>query len=174
MQQTETLNIPDFSDISRCPEQGRIISLDLGTKKVGMASCDVTQTVVKPHQNLKRTAWKLFLLTVKEQIKELDAVALVLGLPINLNEPENEMFMEAKRLARNFSLSLDIPVFLQDERATSLAASENLYEQGIHGKLRLKRLDSEAACLILVDFLDTKNLQWQLHDQVKKKVTKNY
>jgi putative holliday junction resolvase len=162
MQQTETTNLPDFSDISRCPDKGRVLSLDLGTKKVGVASCDVTQTVVKPYPKLKRTAWKLFLITIKEHIKELDAVALVLGFPINLDDSDNLMSLEAKRLARNFTLSLDIPVFLQDERVTTLAAGENLYDLGIHGKKRLARIDSEAACLILIDFLDTKNMQWQL------------
>jgi putative holliday junction resolvase len=162
MQETETTNLPDFSDISRCPDKGRVISLDLGTKKVGVASCDITQTVVKPHPNLKRTDWKSFLITIKQHIKELDAVALVLGLPINLDDSDNLMSLEAKRLARNFTLSLDIPVFLQDERVTTLAAGENLYDLGIHGKKRLARIDSEAACLILIDFLDTKKMQWQL------------
>jgi putative holliday junction resolvase len=162
MQETETTNLPDFSDISRCSDKGRVLSLDLGTKKVGVASCDITQTVVKPHPNLKRTAWKLFLITIKEHIKELDAVALVLGLPINLDDSDNLMSLDAKRLARNFTLSLDIPVFLQDERVTTLAAGENLYDLGIHGKKRLARIDSEAACLILIDFLDMKSMQWQL------------
>ncbi len=162
MQETETLNLPDFSDISRCPDKGRVLSLDLGTKKVGVASCDITQTIVKPHPRLKRIAWKLFLINIKKYIEELDAVALVLGLPLNLDDSDSEMSLDAKRLARNFTLSLNIPVFLQDERVTTLAAGENLYDLGIHGKKRLERIDSEAACLILVDFLDTKKMQWQL------------
>ena len=64
------------------------------------------------------------------------------------------MTAEARRLARNFSLSLDIPVYLQDERATTWEARGRLWEKGMGKKEARKHTDGEAAAIILEDFLD--------------------
>jgi putative Holliday junction resolvase len=153
VQDTETINIPDFSDLSRLPSAGRILALDLGAKRVGAAVCDEMRVTVRALPVVKRTNWKDLLLQVKKLVSELDAAALVLGLPLNLDGTESEASTDARRLARNFSLSLVIPVFLQDERLTSVAAEENLRDRGLSDKDRKDKLDSEAAAVILEDFL---------------------
>jgi putative Holliday junction resolvase len=95
----------------------------------------------------------LLLLEVKKLVSELDAVGLVLGLPLNMDGTESENSAGVRHLARNFSLSLTIPVFLQDERLTSVAAEENLRDAGFNDKERKSLIDSEAAAVILQDFL---------------------
>jgi putative Holliday junction resolvase len=80
-----------------------------------------------------------------------------LGLPYNLDGTESEMSEEARRLARNFSLSLTIPVYLHDERVTTYEARGRLWELGLNDKKIQKRLDSEAAAIILEDFIQTRN-----------------
>jgi putative holliday junction resolvase len=156
VQEKETTNNQNFSDIS----YGRIIALDLGLKKVGVAVCDETQTAIRPLLRIERKSWKELLNKTKELVKELDAVALVLGLPLNMDETENEMTVEAKRLYRNYSLSLEIPVYLQDERLTSLYANKYLNLQKLPKKKILKEIDSEAAVLILNDFLSLKQQKY--------------
>lgn len=94
------------------------------------------------------------LLQIKDILTEFDAVALVIGLPYNFDGTESEMSGEARRLARNFSLSLSVPVFLQDERATTYEAKSRLWEQGASLKETREQVDSEAAAIILSDFLD--------------------
>ena len=156
MQEKETTNPPDFTDVFRAPDAGRIIALDLGTKWIGVAVSDETQFTARPLIVIKRTGWKKVLVQVKDIVREFDAVALVLGLPYNFDGSESEMSQEARRLARNFSLSLEVPVFLQDERITSIEAKNLLYEQGYNPKEILERIDSEAAAIILNDFLARK------------------
>lgn len=140
-------------DILSLSSQGRIIALDLGTKKIGVAVCDELQITTRPLPIIKRKSWKELLKKVISLIEEFDAIALVLGLPYNFDGTECEMSMEARRLHRNFSLSLKIPVFLQDERLTTKSAQQDLYDQGLEMKEILKRLDSQAATIILDDFI---------------------
>lgn len=156
MQEKETINQPDFTDVFSAPASGRIVALDIGMKRFGVAVCDELQFTTRPVGAIKRTGWKKVLKEIISVLENFDAVALVLGLPYNFDGSESEMSAEARRLARNFSLSLKIPVFLQDERVTSIDAKDMLYEQGFKDKEILKRIDSEAAANILSDFLDRK------------------
>jgi putative Holliday junction resolvase len=156
VQDTETLNTPDFSDLSRLSAGGRILALDIGTKRIGAAACDEMRVAVRALPVILRKSWKELLLQVKKLVSELDAVGLVLGLPLNMpnvNTPESGLATDIRRMARNFSLSLEIPVFLHDERLTSVAAEENLRDRGIGDKERKELIDSEAAAVILEDFL---------------------
>jgi putative Holliday junction resolvase len=165
VQDNQITNSQNISDISQLPSTGRIIGLDLGTKRVGVALCDELQIAVRPLETVERRNWKELLKKISAIIDEFDAVALVLGLPYNFDGSENEMSLEARRLARNFSLSLSVPVFLQDERLTSKDARQNLHDQGFEFKEILQRIDAEAASLILSDFL-------ALKDEVKNEIRK--
>jgi RNase H-fold protein (predicted Holliday junction resolvase) len=64
------------------------------------------------------------------------------------------MSTDVRRLAKNFSLSLEIPVFLQDERVSSIAARGYLHNSGYNLKEILNRVDSQAAAIILADFIE--------------------
>ena len=152
-QQKETTKGPDFLDNSRLPEKGKIVSLDPGTKRVGVAICDETRTVVRPLERIQRTSWKKLLLSIKAIVAEYDAAALVIGLPLESDGSESKMSREARRFAQNFALSLELPVFLQDERVTSYEAKSRLWEQGVDLETTRLLVDSEAAVIILEDFL---------------------
>ncbi len=151
MQHKETTNNAEFADI---PSSGRILALDLGTKKIGVAVSDEMRIIASPVRTIERIGWKKLLLHIRSIIEEFDAKALVIGLPYNFDGSESEMSAEARRLARNFSLSLEVPVYLQDERATSYEAKSRLWERGVSLKDTQKKVDSEAAAIILSDFLD--------------------
>lgn len=153
MQEKETFNPARFTDFSLCPKSGRIIALDLGTKRVGVAVCDESQTIVRAVKTIERTGWKKFLKQIIELIADFDAVALILGLPLETEGGESEMSEEARKLARNFSLSINIPVFLQDERLSSFEAKGRLWEMGFDNKKVYENVDAEAAAIILEDFL---------------------
>ena len=151
MQHKETTNNAEFADI---PSSGRILALDLGTKKIGVAVSDEMRIIASPVRTIERIGWKKLLLHIRSIIEEFDAKALVIGLPYNFDGSESEMSAEARRLARNFSLSLEVPIYLQDERATSYEAKSRLWERGVSLKDTQKKVDSEAAAIILSDFLD--------------------
>ena len=153
MQQKETPNTRDFTDISGIPDTGRIVAIDPGTKRIGVAVCDEHRVVSRPIAVIQRSSWKKLLLQVKSIVAEYDAVALVVGLPYNFDGSESEMTAFARDLARKFELSLDVPVFLQDERATTYEARGRLWQAGLEGKDLRAVVDSEAATIILSDFL---------------------
>ena len=134
-------------------DPGRILALDLGTLRVGVAVCDELRLTVRPLPALARTSWKRLLLAVSELCERFDAESLVIGLPLRLDGTEGDAALEARRLARNFGLSLKIPVRLQDERLTSREAESALREAGYKGSEISERVDSEAAAIILRDYL---------------------
>lgn len=156
MQDKQITNSSDISELLSVPSAGRIISLDIGTKRIGAAVSDELQITVRPLPVILRKSWKELLKTVIGLIGEFDAVALVLGLPYNFYGGENEISPDVRRLRRNFSLSFKIPVFLQDERLSSRSASDRLYERGYDFAGIRARIDSEAATIILSDFLELK------------------
>ena len=156
MQDKQITNQPDISELLSVAPKGRIIALDVGTKRLGVAVCDEMQITVRRLPVIIRRSWKELLKIVSALIEEFDAIALVLGLPYNFDGSENEMTADVRRLHRNFSLSLKIPIFMQDERLTSRTASDRLYEQGYDPMEIRKRIDSEAATIILSEFIELK------------------
>ena len=157
MQQKETFNPARFTDLSAVPGTGRLIGLDPGTKRIGVAVCDEMRLTTRSLPHIVRTSWKKLLVEIKNIIAEFDAKTLVIGLPLNSDGTESDMSREARRMQRNFSLSLDIPVFLQDERVTSYEAKSRLWERGTSVTDTRNLVDSEAASIILADFIDRLN-----------------
>ncbi|MBK6721795.1 MAG: Holliday junction resolvase RuvX [Acidobacteria bacterium] len=154
MQQKETINTEQLTDVFDVPPAGRIIAIDPGTKRCGIAICDELRITTRPLKVIDRTSWKKLLSIVKQIVSEYDAVALVMGLPLESDGSESEMSAEARRMAHNFALSLSLPVFLQDERVTSYEAKARLWERGVNLKESRRLVDSEAAAIILSDFID--------------------
>ena len=87
-------------------------------------------------------------------IEAYDARGLVIGLPLNLDGSEGDAAVEARRIAENFRRSLNVPVYLQDERLTTFAASSALRSEGVKPDEMEGRIDSESAALILRDFME--------------------
>lgn len=154
MQDKQTANSKALTEVSRVPSCGRILALDPGTKRIGIAVSDELRITTRPLPVIQRESWKKLLQTVKQTIAELDARALVVGLPLESDGSESEMSILAREMAGKFGLSLDIPVFLQDERVTSYEAKGRLWKQGYDLGVTRQLVDSEAAAIILGDFLD--------------------
>ncbi len=133
--------------------RGRLLALDLGARRVGVAVCDEMRLAVRPLPAIQRKSWKKLATSVARLARDFDAVGLVLGLPLRLDGTEGDAAAEVRRLARNFSLTLELPVQLQDERLTTRAAEEGLRDEGATDEERAARLDSEAAAIILRDFI---------------------
>lgn len=133
--------------------QGRIIALDLGKKRIGVAVCDELQMTARGVDVLTRTSAEKLQADVQKLIEEFDASAVVIGLPLNFDGSESKGATEAREIAAFLGENLAIPVFLQDERLTSREAEEILREQGYDWREIKKLVDKEAAAIILRDFL---------------------
>ncbi|MCP9493701.1 MAG: Holliday junction resolvase RuvX [Pyrinomonadaceae bacterium MAG19_C2-C3] len=134
---------------------GRILALDLGTKRVGVAVSDESRIAIRDLPALPRTNWKSLLEAIRNLCQRFDARAVVVGLPLRMDSSEGEAAVAARRIASNLSLSLNIPVFLQDEKLTSVVAEELLRLE--HVSDIKDRIDSRAASIILFDFIGRLN-----------------
>jgi putative Holliday junction resolvase len=103
---------------------------------------------------LPRSSWKRLLRDVDDLVRRFDAKTLVIGLPLRLNGSQGEAALAVSKIAEKFAISLNIPVYLQDERLTSKEADENLRAEGFKPQDRRRLVDSESAALILRDFLN--------------------
>lgn len=135
---------------------GRCVALDIGEKRVGVAVSDELNISITPLPAIQRTSWKRLLREVSEIVRHYDAKALVIGLPLKSDNTEGSAAVEMRRLAENFRLSLDVPLFLQDEKLTTFQARENLMTLGYRDSEIEARVDSAAAAIILGDFLTTR------------------
>jgi len=133
--------------------RGRVLALDIGAKRVGVAVSDELRLSVRALPTLSRTSWKRLLNSVAELCECFDVKVVVLGLPLRLDGTEGDSAREMRRVARNLELSLRLPVKLQDERLTSKAAEVSLRAQGFRAGQIAENVDGEAAAIVLKDFL---------------------
>ena len=132
---------------------GPVLALDLGEKLVGAAVSDERLVTTKRLSPLKRSNWKKLLQDVRQLLERFDAKTIVVGLPLRMDGTEGDAAKNVRRLALNLSKSVHQHVYLQDERLTSVAATENLKAEGLTADEIPALVDGEAAALILRDFL---------------------
>lgn len=150
-------NSPNSADTIRdlaATAPGRLLAIDLGAKRVGIAVSDELRITVTALERLERRSWKDLLSRVAAVIESYDACALIIGLPLNLDGTSGEAAAEAARIAENFRKSLSVPVFLQDERLSSVAAESQMRADGLKPEEISRRIDGESAAIILRDFID--------------------
>lgn len=135
------------------PFAAPVLALDVGQKRVGAAVSDELSVSITRLKAIPRTNWKHLLREVDRLIKRLDAKTLVIGLPLRLNGSSGDAAKEIRSVAEKFAKSLDLPVYLQDERLSSRQAEENLRESVRRATDISELVDSEAAAVILRDFL---------------------
>lgn len=132
---------------------GRVLAIDLGQKRVGFAVSDELRLTARALPTARRASWKRLLGAIRAHLSSFDVEEVVVGLPLAPDGTEGEPAAEARRVARNLSLSTGLPVRMQDERLTSRAAEENLRAEGFSDAEVKERVDGEAARLILLDYL---------------------
>ena len=130
-----------------------VLAIDLGEKRVGVAISDALSISITRLAALRRTNWKQMLRSVDELVRRFDAKTVVIGFPLQLNGFSGDAAENVRGIALKFARSLSIPVYLQDERLTSVEAEENLRAAGHRGDKVPELIDSEAAAVILRDFL---------------------
>jgi putative Holliday junction resolvase len=132
---------------------GRLLALDLGAKRVGVAVSDELKITVNPLPAIERRSWKDLLRRVSVIIESYDARGLVIGLPLSLAGAEGSAAQEARAVGEKFQRSLPVPVYLHDERLTTVAATERLQAAGRTAREIDREVDSESASVILADFI---------------------
>ncbi len=164
--ESEILN-PSESNIAesareRIKTPGRLVAIDLGSKRVGVAVSDELRLTASAVDFIQRRSWKDLLSRVAKIIEFYDARSLVIGLPLNLDGTEGPAAAEVRRIAENFRRSLNVPIFLQDERLTTVAARSAMQSAGLKSEAIEDRIDSESAVVILRDFMSVDRARYEL------------
>ena len=132
----------------------RYLAIDYGSKRTGLAICDQSETIVSP---LAVIEGKQALFTkIVDIIKSENAEAIVVGLPLNMNDSFGQQAKLALGFAEELKKHIDVPVHFQDERLSTFDAEEKIAPAELSRKKKKKRLDAIAAAAILDDFLQQK------------------
>ena len=130
----------------------RYLAIDYGIKRTGLAICDRNETITSPLAVIE--GQKGLLKRIEDIIKTEDIGAIVLGLPLNMDDSEGPQAKLVLKFSEQLKADLGIPVFLQDERLSSFGAEEKIAAAELTRKKKKKRLDAIAAAEILQAFLE--------------------
>ena len=136
------------------PDGGRLIGLDVGTKTIGTALCDAGWSFASPALLISRTKFQKDKVALAQMIAAQLVKGIVIGLPLNLTDgSESPRSQSSRAFARNMA-DLGLPIFLQDERWSTVAVTRTLIEQDASRAKRAELVDKMAAAYILQGAID--------------------
>ena len=134
-------------------ESGRVLGLDLGDARIGVAISDDRRRIAVPLGTL-RTGAPGDVKAIADLVHGHDVTLVVIGHPLHLSGDAGGRAHHAVRFAEALDAFLDVPVLLQDERLSSIEADRALREAGASGRERRRTVDRSAATVILQAWLD--------------------
>ena len=131
----------------------RIVAVDLGDVRTGLAAGDDVVRIVQPLKVVEERDPARRLERVADELDRRGADRIVVGLPLNMDGTEGEAAVAARRFGEALAGRIGVPVDYQDERLTSFDADERLKGSGLTRRGKKKVQDSIAAATILEDWL---------------------
>lgn len=134
---------------------GRILGIDFGTKRIGLAISDPLGIIARPLETIANDTTTLH--KINKVIKDLGIKVIVVGLPFNLKGERGQKAVEVETFIDQLKKTTQLPVFEVDERFTSATAKATLIQMGVKKKQRQdkSKIDLMAAALILQSYLDS-------------------
>jgi putative pre-16S rRNA nuclease len=133
--------------------RGRVLALDLGEARIGVAVSDPDRALALPHGTIKVAGGVEDLRAAAALAREIGAVVVVVGHPRSLSGDRGGAAMRAEQFAQGLRLLVDVPVHLQDERLSTAEAEGRLRAAGAGGRDRRRSVDATAATVILESYL---------------------
>jgi putative holliday junction resolvase len=143
----------------------RVLSLDLGEQRIGVALSDETETLASALTTLRAVGPRKDAQAIAALVREHAAGAVVVGVPWRLDGSLGPQAAKVLAFVERLRRSLRVPIVTRDERLTSVAADERLAEAGVRRRERKARIDSASAVLILQEYLDEKRAGTGAHDR---------
>lgn len=132
----------------------KIMALDIGTKRIGVALSDFLHIVATPVLCVERVPEVEAIKTILKFAKDNHVKTIVAGLPINMDGTKGAQAEDCEKFAQNFS---EFDIIFEDERLTSDAAEERLRERKVDFRKNKGLVDMESACIILEQYLSRLN-----------------
>ena len=141
---------PDFA--AQVPT-GRLGGLDVGTKTIGLATCDTSWSFASPAETIQRKKFSQDLELLRQFVTKHSLAGLVIGLPLNLDGSDSPRTQSVRAFARNV-IPLDLPILLWDERWSTVAVERVMIEADMSRAKRGLAVDKLAAAHILQGAID--------------------
>lgn len=137
------------------PTSGRLLGIDFGTVRVGIAICDENQSIASPLETYNRRNETLDGKYLKHLVGENNIVGIIVGLPLHMSGDESAKSSEAREYGLWLQETTGVPVGWIDERYSTAFAREMLSGSNLSAKKRKARLDKVAAQAILMAYLES-------------------
>jgi putative Holliday junction resolvase len=141
-------------DRAEFPARGRLLGLDFGTKRIGIAVSNEEQTIASPLEGHTRRSERHDAEQIARLAREFQAVGLVVGLPVHMSGDEGEQARRARAFGEWIARETGLPLRFWDERYTSSIAEMHLLSADLSKKKRQARIDKLAAQIMLQAYLD--------------------
>jgi len=136
---------------------GRLLAIDYGEKRLGLAISDPNQIISKPLKTLILSDSKYIYNELEKIISDYEIQKLIIGLPIGMDGKNTQQTSKVEAFKENLQNKIGIPIILFDERLSSVSAKKSLISQGIKTGHNKSKIDQTAAAIFLQHFLDTLN-----------------
>ena len=131
----------------------KIMAVDLGDARTGLAVCDRTEFLASPIGTIAEKDFSQLISKVAAAIKEYDVKMVVVGHPVNMDGSVGERAKKCEKFAEELKKFTDVSVVLWDERQSTMLASQYLNATNTRGKKRKSVIDEVAATIILESYL---------------------
>ena len=135
----------------------KIIALDIGTVRIGVATSDIMEIIASAYEVYRRKSLDVDVKHIAELVNNLNAGLVVIGLPLKMDGTEGQSVQMAKSFGEELSKLVSVPICYQDERLSTVSAERILIESGMRREKRKDKIDSLAATIILQTFLDKRS-----------------
>ncbi len=142
------------------PKKGKLLGIDYGDAKIGIAISDESQTVAFGRVLIKNKSHEAVIKQIKEICDKEKVVEIIIGLPLNMDGEKTKQTRKVEHFGETLRLQIGIPIKFHDERLTSAESDAILYTLGVKGsgkskkKIKKQEQDIIAASLILQNYLN--------------------
>jgi putative holliday junction resolvase len=141
------------AEFGEAVSDGKLAGLDVGTKTVGLAVCDLGWSFAGPSKTIRRTKFTADLEALRKFVEREQVTGLVLGLPLNMDGSDSPRTQSVRAFARNLA-PLNLPILLWDERWSTQAVERAMIEADVSRAKRAEKVDALAAAHILQGAID--------------------
>ena len=146
------ITIEEFKN--KITKKTRLLGLDLGSKRIGVAICDDRQSIATPFRTIHKGGATKFIDKLKLIVKENNIEGIIVGNPINMDGSLSRSSQSIKDVCKNILKNIDIPLCLWDERLSTVGAFNLSSQLDVNVSKKVKSIDKNAAAFILQGAID--------------------